>query len=58
MTTPVVLLILDGFGARPPAPDNAISNAKTPFLDSLWRTCPHTFIDASEQFVGTRKWGT
>jgi 2,3-bisphosphoglycerate-independent phosphoglycerate mutase len=52
MTTPVVLLILDGFGARPPAPDNAISNANTPFLDELWRTCPHNFIDASEQFVG------
>lgn len=55
MMTPVVLLILDGFGARPPAPDNAISNAKTPFLDMLWRTCPHTLIDASEQFVGLPK---
>jgi 2,3-bisphosphoglycerate-independent phosphoglycerate mutase len=53
--TPVVLLILDGFGARPAAADNAISRAKTPYLDALWRTCPHTFIDASEQFVGLPK---
>jgi 2,3-bisphosphoglycerate-independent phosphoglycerate mutase len=54
-TTPVVLLILDGFGARPAAADNAISQAKTPHLDRLWKTCPHTFIDASEQFVGLPK---
>jgi 2,3-bisphosphoglycerate-independent phosphoglycerate mutase len=53
--TPVVLLILDGFGARPAAADNAISQAKTPHLDRLWKTCPHTFIDASEQFVGLPK---
>ncbi len=55
MTTPVVLLILDGFGVRPAAADNAISNAKTPFLTALLRTCPHTEIDASEQFVGLPK---
>jgi len=27
---PVVLLILDGFGCRPDAPDNAITRAATP----------------------------
>ena len=53
--TPVVLLILDGFGARAAAADNAISQANTPHLDALWRTCPHTLIDASEQFVGLPK---
>ncbi len=53
--TPVVLLILDGFGVRAAAADNAISQAKTPHLDALWRTCPHTTIDASEQFVGLPK---
>ena len=49
---PLVLLILDGFGAREDAPDNAISNAETPNWDRLLATCPHTTIDASERHVG------
>ena len=47
-----MLLILDGFGAREDAPDNAISNADTPNWDRLLATCPHTTIDASERHVG------
>jgi len=47
-----LLLILDGFGAREDAPDNAISNADTPNWDRLLATCPHTTIDASERHVG------
>src|SRR6478609_2145150 len=49
---PVVLLILDGFGCREDAPDNAISRAATPRFRELTETCPHTTIDASEQGVG------
>jgi 2,3-bisphosphoglycerate-independent phosphoglycerate mutase len=49
---PVVLLILDGFGCRPDAPDNAITRARTPNWDRLLATCPHTTIDASELRVG------
>ncbi len=49
---PLVLLILDGFGARDNAPDNAISNADTPNWDRLLATYPHTTIDASERHVG------
>jgi len=49
---PLVLLILDGFGAREDAPDNAISSADTPNWDRLLATCPHTTIDASERHVG------
>jgi 2,3-bisphosphoglycerate-independent phosphoglycerate mutase len=49
---PVVLLILDGFGTRPPAPDNAIANAKMPNWTHLLATSPHTTIDASELRVG------
>jgi len=49
---PVVLLILDGFGARPAAPDNAIARAVKPNWDRLIATCPHTTIDASELHVG------
>ena len=49
---PVVLVILDGFGCRPDAPDNAITRARTPNWNRLLATCPHTTIDASELRVG------
>jgi 2,3-bisphosphoglycerate-independent phosphoglycerate mutase len=50
--TPVLLLILDGFGYRDGGADNAIYHARKPNWDALWRDCPHTTIDASERFVG------
>ncbi len=49
---PVVLCILDGWGARDPAPDNAIALADTPCLDRLMASRPHALIDASELEVG------
>ncbi len=49
---PVVLLILDGFGSREDAPDNAISNARMPHWRALLASSPHTTIDASELHVG------
>ena len=49
---PVVLLILDGFGCRADAEDNAITRARMPNWDRLLASCPHTSIDASEQDVG------
>jgi 2,3-bisphosphoglycerate-independent phosphoglycerate mutase len=49
---PIVLLILDGFGSRDAAPDNAISNANMPNWTRLLATRPHTTIDASELHVG------
>ncbi|MDH5285905.1 MAG: 2,3-bisphosphoglycerate-independent phosphoglycerate mutase [Betaproteobacteria bacterium] len=49
---PVVLVILDGFGERPDAPDNAIARARTPHFDELRANCPHATIDASELHVG------
>src|SRR4029450_7712934 len=49
---PVVLLILDGFGCRADAPDNAITRARMPNWDRLLATCPHTSIAASEKDVG------
>ena len=49
---PVVLLILDGFGCREDAPDNAITRANAPRWRELLATCPHTTIDASELRVG------
>ena len=52
---PVVLIILDGFGHREAAPDNAITLASTPVWDALWRDCPHGLINASEESVGLPK---
>src|SRR3954467_11089820 len=49
---PAVLLILDGFGCREDAPDNAITRADAPNWRRLLPTSPHTTIDASELRVG------
>lgn len=50
--TPVCLLILDGFGHRKDAKNNAIAQANKPNLDALLRTEVHTHINASEHYVG------
>jgi 2,3-bisphosphoglycerate-independent phosphoglycerate mutase len=50
--TPVLLLILDGFGYREECEDNAICQARKPHWNFLWQTFPHTTIDASEKWVG------
>src|SRR3989338_3297061 len=50
--TPVLLLILYGFGYREEADFNAILAARKPNWDALWRDYPHTLINASEKFVG------
>ncbi|MDX1695867.1 MAG: 2,3-bisphosphoglycerate-independent phosphoglycerate mutase [Ketobacteraceae bacterium] len=49
---PHVLIILDGFGHREAAEDNAISNARTPNWDKLWQEQPHTLISGSGGDVG------
>jgi 2,3-bisphosphoglycerate-independent phosphoglycerate mutase len=53
--TPVLLLILDGFGYREDADFNAIAHAHKPNWDRLWSEYPHTLINASELFVGLPK---
>jgi 2,3-bisphosphoglycerate-independent phosphoglycerate mutase len=50
--TPVLLMILDGFGHREQTADNAVALANKPNLDALWQDYPHTLINASESFVG------
>lgn len=50
--TPVLLIILDGFGYREDADHNAILAARKPNWDRLWHDYPHTLINASEKFVG------
>lgn len=48
----LALLILDGWGLREDAPDNAISLANTPVLDHLYQTRPWTEVDGSGMAVG------
>jgi 2,3-bisphosphoglycerate-independent phosphoglycerate mutase len=50
--TPILLLILDGFGYSEESADNAIAAARTPHWDALWNNYPHTLINASEHSVG------
>jgi 2,3-bisphosphoglycerate-independent phosphoglycerate mutase len=42
--SPVVLIILDGWGYREETDGNAIAAANTPVMDSLWAAYPHTLI--------------
>jgi len=49
---PLVLIVLDGWGCAPPGPSNALTVAQTPTMDRLWKTCPHTTVEASGAAVG------
>ncbi|MCX7657353.1 MAG: 2,3-bisphosphoglycerate-independent phosphoglycerate mutase [Oscillospiraceae bacterium] len=49
---PVALIIMDGFGINNSDYGNAISAAKTPNLDKIFKTCPMTQIGASGMDVG------
>jgi 2,3-bisphosphoglycerate-independent phosphoglycerate mutase len=50
--TPLLLLILDGWGVREAADDNAISVARTPNWDRLWQDHPHSLLATSGEAVG------
>ena len=50
--SPMVLIILDGWGYRDEKDGNAVCNAKTPIIDSLWAAYPHTLIQTSGKDVG------
>lgn len=52
MKSPVLLLILDGWGHRAPADDNAISRAQAPHWRSLWNDHPHTLVHTEGRHVG------
>ena len=49
---PLVLCILDGWGERPRADDNAIAVARTPVWRRLLARWPHAQLQASEHYVG------
>jgi 2,3-bisphosphoglycerate-independent phosphoglycerate mutase len=48
----VCLVVLDGWGLAEPGPGNAISLARTPVFDALWRDFPHTTLTAWGRAVG------
>jgi 2,3-bisphosphoglycerate-independent phosphoglycerate mutase len=50
--SPMVLVILDGWGYREEADGNAVKSAHVPVLDSLWSAYPHTLIRTSGKDVG------
>src|ERR1700691_305676 len=52
---PAVLCVLDGWGFREDAADNAITRAQAPNFNKAWKDCPHALLEASEEFVGLPK---
>ncbi len=50
--TPLVLMILDGWGYREESANNAIALAKTPCWSDMWKTDPHVLIETSGEAVG------
>jgi 2,3-bisphosphoglycerate-independent phosphoglycerate mutase len=49
---PAALIILDGWGDNPNPEANAIKQARTPYLDSLFTTYPHATLLCSGEAVG------
>lgn len=52
MKKPVVCVIMDGVGRGDGGPGDAVKIAKTPNLDHLFATCPHTWLKAHGTAVG------
>ena len=50
--SPVVLLVLDGWGYRAEREGNAIAMANVPTWDRLWAKAPKTLLEASGEAVG------
>lgn len=50
--SPVVLVIMDGWGHSEETAGNAIAAAHTPIVDSLWAAYPRTLIQTSGKNVG------
>ena len=52
MEEPIVLVIMDGVGKGDGGSGDAVAVAKTPTLDMLLETCPHTYLKAHGTAVG------
>lgn len=49
---PTVLIILDGWGMALPSKGNAVTQADTPYFDSLWETYPRTLLRTHGEAAG------
>ncbi len=47
-----MLIILDGWGVNPASQGNAVTQAQTPFLNSLFKAYPHTQLACHGEAVG------
>src|SRR6185437_10636762 len=52
LRTPVVLIVLDGWGFRPGREGNAVELGRTPTWHRLWSNAPRTLLNASGLAVG------
>ncbi len=52
LRTPVVLIVLDGWGFRPGREGNAVELGRTPTWHRLWAKAPRTLLNASGLAVG------
>ncbi len=52
MVKPIVLVVMDGVGKGDGGSGDAVAVAKTPALDRLLATCPHTYLKAHGTAVG------
>ena len=52
MEKPIVLVVMDGVGKGDGGSGDAVAVAKTPTLDKLLATCPHTYLKAHGNAVG------
>ena len=52
MEKPIVLVIMDGVGKGDGGSGDAVAQAKTPNLDRLLQSCPHTYLKAHGTAVG------
>jgi 2,3-bisphosphoglycerate-independent phosphoglycerate mutase len=52
MSKKLMLIILDGWGHGDDGPSDAIKNANTPFIDSLYQSYPHSTLSTSGEDVG------
>ncbi len=51
----IILIVLDGYGEGKKYKWNAVTNAKTPNINKLKKTCPKTLLEASGNAVGLPK---
>ncbi|OGY16900.1 MAG: phosphoglycerate mutase (2,3-diphosphoglycerate-independent) [Candidatus Chisholmbacteria bacterium RIFCSPHIGHO2_01_FULL_48_12] len=51
-TSPLILIILDGWGIAAPGPGNAITLSQIPNFNRFWNSFPHTQLAASGEAVG------